>query len=149
MSAAPLLRFRHEQTILEAGRGNALQACVASALGVADLARVPNFVEQPDYMAALNAFLEGYAPRLALVKVDLSKAAQPEEGNAPRLPLPTAAGTLCILVGKSPRGEHKHCVLARVAPDGSTLHIEHDPFPLGGGLRAPYAWAGFFALRLD
>jgi hypothetical protein len=143
------LRYIHFQTVVDAGRGNALQACVATALGVRDLSLVPNFIEAPDYMASLSGFLELNVPRLAFVKVDLSKLLQPDPGQSSRLSLSTAPGTLCVLVGRSPRGEHKHCVLGRVAEDGCTIKVVHDPFPQGGGVVAPYSWAGFFVLRLD
>ena len=36
---------RHKQTVFEHGKGNALQACIATVLGVAELGEVPNFIE--------------------------------------------------------------------------------------------------------
>jgi len=143
------------QTTTEANNGNALQACVATALGSSRLEDVPNFIEAPDYMAALNDFLGRNVPKLSLIKVDVSTSSTNASGERERateakarLPFGSAAQTLCILTGKSPRGDHKHCVVARVDDDGFGLSIVHDPHPDGSGLEAPFGWAGFFALRL-
>lgn len=122
-----------KQTILEAGRGNALQACVASLLELS-LEDVPNFLESPDYLESLNQWLSLRSQ--AFLKVDLTDG---------RLPYPAAAGLLCLLAGPSPRGTHRHVVLGRTLknPAGG-FEILHDPFPEAGNLAGPPQWAGFF-----
>ena len=47
------------QDDFSAGSGNALQACVASVLEL-PMGDVPNFIAQPSYLDALNAFLAGF-----------------------------------------------------------------------------------------
>ena len=122
---------RVDQTEFEANKGNALQACVASALNL-PLDQVPNFLADPKgYLTAINQFL---APRnLGFVKVALN------EGK-PVFPSP-GAHFMCILTGKSPRGGHKHCVLA--AMDNEGFHLLHDPHP-SREMITNYEWAGLF-----
>lgn len=110
--------------------GNALQACVASILEM-ELATVPNFIKQTDYLDALNAFLA--ARGLCFLKVDLAAAGA--------LPFKTGP-TLCVAAGPSPRGDFKHAVVARV--EGVQVVPVHDPHPQGGMLAGPAVWAGFF-----
>jgi hypothetical protein len=55
-------------------------------------------------------------------------------------------GVLCILAGKSPRGDHKHCVVGVIDPKSgceTSLTVIHDPHPDGTGLD-DFQWAGFF-----
>lgn len=120
------------QTDFTAARGNALQACVASIFDTA-LDDVPNFIEAPDYAAAISAWLE---PRgVVFLKVPLTSG---------ELPFATP-GALCILAGPSPRGSHKHAVVARA--NGVAFEIVHDPHPDGTGLAGAPQWAGFFVMR--
>ncbi|MBI40836.1 MAG: hypothetical protein CMF59_14660 [Leptospiraceae bacterium] len=121
------------QTEWEGGRGNALQACIASIMEQ-ELAAVPNFIEAPDYLDSLNQFLSQY--RMAFLKVTL------ESG---RLPFP-ADGILCVLAGPSPRGSHRHIIVARTS--GVEFQPLHDPHPAGGNLAGDPVWAGFI-LPLD
>eukprot|EP00667_Euglena_gracilis_P029413 EG_transcript_38921 len=121
------------QTDFSPGTGNALQACVATVLSL-PLADVPNFIAAPDYLAALQEFLRPH--RLAFLKVSLTP-----EGRL-LFPLP-GAQPVCLLTGKSPRGDHKHVVVAQVV-DGSSFQTLHDPHPDGRGLDGALAWAGFF-----
>jgi len=130
----------HLQTVLEAGKGNALQACVATLLGVRRMEDVPDFVKEKGsaYMEALDEFLDNNFPKLALVKVDLVEE---------KLKFRVATGTRCLLAGKSPRGDHKHVVIATIASDGVSFHFLHDPHPNGGNLDLPLAWAGFLCCK--
>jgi len=130
--AAPSLS-RVRQTILEAPHGNALQACVASLLGL-PLEAVPNFVATTDYWAAMRAHAASVGP-LTLLKLSLDDGA---------LPFACSPGTLCVARGASPRGPHGHVIVAAVAPDGRHLEEVHDPWPDGGGLAGPAAWAAFY-----
>ena len=55
-------------------KGDALQACFASLLDV-PMADVPNFLAEPDYVAAIQAYLR---PRdLAFVRLDFDNGAAP------------------------------------------------------------------------
>ncbi len=120
------------QTNFTASRGNALQACVASIFDTS-LADVPNFIEAPDYAAAINAWLESRG--LAFLKVALTSG---------KLQF-AVDHALCILAGPSPRGSHKHAVVARTR--GMDFELAHDPHPDGTGLAGPANWAGFFVMR--
>ena len=80
------------QTELLPPHGNALQACVASLLGVA-LDTVPNFVEHADYWRAMLDHADSCG--LSLLKLPLA--------NEGRLPFESVPGTLCIARGESPR----------------------------------------------
>lgn len=152
--AHPHVRIGHMQTDFSAGAGNALQACIATMLGRETLKEVPNFVAEggADYMDFVNEFLSKNTPPLALVKVPL--------GPDGKLPHPVAPGTRCVLVGKSPRGDFKHAVVATVTegsraggPQGpsfqshNTLACVHDPHPDGSNVEAPHSWAGFICLK--
>ena len=91
------------QTLFDPGHGNALQAAVASVFGLPLLA-VPNFLTDPaGYDSGMRTFLtpSGFAPRKLLLG-----------GNGEALPA-AAVGRLCLLRGKSPRGDHGHVVVAR------------------------------------
>ncbi|CAJ1354291.1 unnamed protein product [Effrenium voratum] len=99
-----------KQTILEAGKGNALQAAVASVVRVA-LEEVPNFIEDPSgYEQACQTWL---APRKLAMRKMLLEANQLPADEAQR-----CVGLLCILRGVSPRGDHGHVVVARVIEKG-------------------------------
>lgn len=153
------------QTITEAGKGNALQACVASMLDL-DITAVPDVLADPrGYAVAIEEVLRPLG--LTLLKVPLDAKGQ--------LPFATGTSTLCLLAGPSPRGSHKHVIVARVtaprvddlaaaagdaATDsnvalsapvllGTDFELAHDPFVGGEGLGGPGQWAGFFTRRLD
>ena len=125
------------QTIMEAGKGNALQACVASFF---DCENVDVADPGKNYLQSINTWLSSRHPDLGFVKFEL-------QDN--RLPFPTRSGTLVCVAGLSPRGDHKHVALARVtgAPDelGLNLEVVHDPFPdaLTPYLRT-FEWVGMF-----
>ena len=122
------------QTDFSVGSGNALQACIATILDI-ELNETPNFIADPaGYMASLHTFLHsrGYT---------FLKLATP--GN--KLPVAGSWGALCVAAGGSPRGEHKHVVVAQVdCEDGRTLRCIHDPHPDGRGITEHQeSWAGF------
>lgn len=117
------------QTDFSPARGNALQACVASIFNE-DLANVPNFIEAPDYLFALNQWLA--KRELVFLKVALADGELAFE-------TPKA---VCLLAGPSPRGDFKHVIVARTA--GKGFESMHDPHPDAAGLAGPPVWAGFF-----
>ena len=123
------------QTILEAPHGNALQACVASLLGL-PMNDVPNFVEAEDYWESLLT----HAGTLGLTVLKIPLVAG-------RLPFPSVPGTRCIARGESPRGTYGHVIVAIVGPDGLSLVPIHDPHPDGGFLAGPAAWVAVYGGR--
>ena len=62
-----------------------------------------------------------------------------------RLAFPPPPGALCLLAGPSPRGAHKHVVVARVSHEG-LLEPSHDPHPDGTMLAGEAEWAGLFVV---
>lgn len=104
-------------------KGNCFQACVASILEL-PLQQVSNFcVDYPeDWWDQL---------RLWLVRYDLCPVCvwvPPKWQGEGELPLWDLPETHYILGGKSPRGDHKHSVVA-YAED-----LAHDPHETGDGL---------------
>ena len=123
----------HLQTDTTPSHGNALQACVASLLGL-EMEAVPNFVAAPEgYWDAM--MVHAATLGLSLLKVPLTNG---------KLGFASNPSTRCIARGDSPRGAHGHVVLAAVAPDGVSLQDVHDPHPAGGFLASPAAWAAFY-----
>ncbi len=106
-----------DQTVFTVPGGNCFSACVASLLEI-PLSDVPYFMGDgpPD-----DSF-DWFAPFLEWLRARGWWA----------IPLPVGNGWkpegLCILSGKSPRGNHDHCVVAR------GLDIVHDPHPSRDGL---------------
>ena len=102
-------------------RGNALQACVASLFGQ-PLSNVPNFIAaKGGYERAIKRYLEGH--KYFMVKRALG-------GGISRLEsLKLFKGQLCIVRGKSPRGDFGHVVIARIRADASGFDMIHDPHP--------------------
>ena len=91
----------HTQTDTTPSRGNALQACVASLLGL-EMEAVPNFVAAPEgYWDAMLAHAASLG--LSLIKVPLTDG---------RFAFPSVPRTRCLARGDSPRGAHGHVVLA-------------------------------------
>lgn len=125
------------QDNFDPGRGNALQAAAASILGLT-LDQVPNFIEMPGgYGAAISDFCQSSG--MTAKKIILSSDDDENEKN-----LNIYEGNLCILRGKSPRGEFGHVVVARWS--GSKFVMVHDPHPEGTFLDASdtYGWCMFF-----
>eukprot|EP01006_Ploeotia_vitrea_P017853 TRINITY_DN49086_c0_g2_i1.p1 TRINITY_DN49086_c0_g2~~TRINITY_DN49086_c0_g2_i1.p1 ORF type:complete len:160 (+),score=16.45 TRINITY_DN49086_c0_g2_i1:45-482(+) len=118
------------QDDFKAGSGNALQACVASILE-RDLASVPNFIKSENYMTALHEYLQPLG--LTFIKIVLKDG---------KLENPVAKDTLCLLAGKSPRGDHRHVVVGKGS--GTDLEEVFDPHPDNTGLDGPFMWAGLF-----
>ena len=135
------LARRHHQTDFTAGRGNALQACVASLFDCETIEQVPNFIAAPDYWAAMCAHAS--SRRLSWSKVPLD-----EVGRLPSA-ISSDVGQLCLVRGTSPRGAHGHVVIGAVAGDGRSLRLVHDPHPDGTFLEGPPIWAAFYAAALE
>ena len=143
--STPRLRYRSVlQDDFRPGRGNALQACVASLFGL-ELEDVPNFITLPEgYEKAIRAFCA--ARRVTCEKMAVEDI--PE----------TFDGRMCILRGASPRGYFGHVVVARyVGSCDTSLHkmvltgngafrLVHDPHPEGTFLDEGEGcgWALFF-----
>lgn len=53
---------------------------------------------------------------------------------------PPTEGMLCIVSGKSPRGDHKHAVVAKTHYDTHPFSVVHDPY--GSTINLPYAIDG-------
>lgn len=99
------------------GKGNALQAAVASIFGL-DLSKVPNFIEMPEgYEAAIRTFCHDHGS-------DCIKIALGDGGSEC---LSEHNGKLCILRGKSPRGDFGHVVVAK--REEGAFEMMHDPHP--------------------
>ena len=130
------------QDNFEPGKGNALQAAVASLLGL-PLHSVPNFIAAPSYEDALRDFLTPKGLRFEKIPLgpDLEASRHLPDGAA------KPPGTTCVLRGTSPRGPHGHVVVAVVGSDARSLSIVHDPHPEASGLSAehPWGWALFLA----
>ena len=146
------------QDDISPAKGNALQAAVASILGM-PLSEVPNFIAMEEgYEAAIARFyhqghrggadgrvcakltLEGSrgsngeertsyeASGIMYLRPDQSKP--DEASNFPCTVPDEYNGKLCILRGKSPRGEFGHVVVARHV-SGGKFDMVHDPHPDG------------------
>jgi|EP01082_Thalassiosira_pseudonana_P000678 hypothetical protein len=116
------------------GKGNALQAAVASLFGLT-LMEVPNFIEMPDgYEAAIREFSQRRGFECIKIALGDSKKAADEY-----------VGKHCILRGKSPRGNFGHVVVARYS-NGNGFEMVHDPHPEENFLDTSesYGWCMFF-----
>lgn len=119
------------------GSGNALQAAVASALGLPGLEGVPNFVAAPEgYEASLVAWLKKRG--LGFAKLQLDSDSRLPAGEE------RAAGLACIVRGTSPRGNFGHVVVGHIGRDGRTVEMAHDPHPDGQMLQPPLVWCALF-----
>lgn len=101
------------QTNFEPGKGNCLQACVASILEL-PLGEVPNFALEPDWSYGISKFVSEYGLSICIID-------RKEDGLLGR----GMPGCYSIVTGKSPRRDVHHAV---VAFDGELVH---DPF-MGG-----------------
>lgn len=127
------------------GRGNALQAAVASVLGL-QLTEVPNFIASPEgYELSIQQFCFDHGRYASLkynLKHDTLGADLWEKYN----------GKFCLLRGKSPRGDFGHVVVARKIQniddrlDVSAFEMVHDPHPDETFLdrTEPFGWCIFF-----
>jgi hypothetical protein len=133
------------------GRGNALQAAVASIFGL-DLGTVPNFVVLPEgYETAIENFCKERCGTSVKLKL------QQQGDDTTTATIDRYEGQLCLLRGKSPRGDHGHVVVARRIVQGecgeSTDNVRtggfemiHDPHPDETFLdeNEPFGWCMFF-----
>ncbi|CAB9523757.1 expressed unknown protein [Seminavis robusta] len=116
------------------GKGNALQACVASLFDQ-PLDEVPNFIELDcGYEQGIQDYLQQNKSSYTAVKK------KPSNDNTDN-----DTGKLCILRGKSPRGDFGHVIVARVVEGGdkeTTFTPVHDPHPEGTFLdnSEPFGW---------
>ena len=94
-------------------KGNALQACVASLFGQ-PLNDVPNFIAlECGYQQGIERYVQ--QSDFSVMKKICSEIINEDEGK------------LCILRGKSPRGDFGHVVVARIVKGG--FEMAHDPHP--------------------
>ena len=124
------------------GRGNALQAAVASIFGL-ELASVPNFVELSEgYESAIQSFCRDRDDRTSMVKIKLTSAGEEIEDADQH----QYGGKLCILRGKSPRGDFGHVVVARRNSKVGGFEMIHDPHPNETFLdeSEKFGWCMFF-----
>jgi hypothetical protein len=98
-------------------KGNALQAAVASMFGL-QLHDVPNFIESPiGYESAITQFHKQLGGKQCSKIMKLDHEIPEKYDN-----------TLCLLRGKSPRGNFGHVVVARHISKGN-FEMIHDPHP--------------------
>jgi hypothetical protein len=114
--------------------GNCFAACVASLLEL-PLGSVPNFCVLSNYESLgesewFDAFL-WWLGELGWSYVELY-ASYKEMAN----------GQLCILTGKSPRGDFKHCVVGRF--EDGVIYEVFDPHPSDDGLDGKVEQYGLF-----
>lgn len=125
---------RVHQDDFSPAKGNALQACVASLLGHQSLQDVPNFIAlECGYEQGIRDYFHE-TTKYAVVKKSCRDVSSENEN-----------GKLCILRGKSPRGDFGHVVVARVV-DNNTFEMIHDPHPDGTFLdpSEEYGWYMMF-----
>jgi hypothetical protein len=121
------------QTDFTPSKGNALQACIATILKL-ELEKVPNFIAQTeDIYDSLRKFLASYG--LGFMKIML------EDGNLPFAP--GGDRTICLLAGDSPRGSHRHVVVAELAQGSTKPAPIFDPHPSAHYLNS-HTWVGLF-----
>jgi hypothetical protein len=94
-------------------KGNALQACVASLFGQ-PLKDVPNLIAlECGYQQGIEQYVR--ESKLKAIKKMCNEISKEDDGK------------LCILRGKSPRGDFGHVVVARIVEGG--FEMVHDPHP--------------------
>lgn len=109
------------QTDFSPGKGNALQAAVASIFGL-DLSKVPNFIEMPEgYEVSIGTFCQDRGSES--IKITLGRGKSDSSSDI----LSEYNGKLCILRGKSPRGNFGHVVVAK--RENGVFQMMHDPHP--------------------
>jgi hypothetical protein len=124
--------------------GNALQACIASIFGQSSIHTVPNFITlKCGYEKGIQDYLQDTNYSLRKEPFDLliqNKNCKLNHDN----------GKICIVRGKSPRGEFGHVVVARIRNDGGVDMI-HDPHPDGTFLdeKESFGWYMVFDPKLE
>ena len=122
-----------KQTDFTPGKGNALQACIATALGLS-LEQVPNFIDLPgDFYTHLRRFLAERG--LGFMKIVL------EENEIFKMPFDPGQA-VCLIAGKSPRGSHKHICVGKIE-DGVPIML-FDPHPDDTFIEGNPVWIGMF-----
>lgn len=115
-------------------KGNALQAAVASIFDLS-LDEVPNFIQSPDgYESAIKTFYKQREPDGQCIKIVFTKDIIQN----------VYLDRICILRGKSPRGDFGHVVVARYTK--GSFEMIHDPHPDGTFLdkSESFGWCLFF-----
>lgn len=147
-------------------RGNALQAAVASIFGLV-LQDVPNFIDAPEgYDASIRSFYQeiisddeeddrvGLCTKIQLeqssssdnnlyIEKKAKEEGQDDEKDANKLD--GFVDRICVLRGKSPRGNFGHVVVARYKKGGE-FEMIHDPHPQNTFLdmSESFGWCMFF-----
>jgi len=102
------------QTRFGREKGNCFEACIASVLEIPiDVIPVLSQYLDSDWWRELRSWM--HARGWTLLAIDYPNQSGPDP-------------SMCIAIGKSPRGSHRHAVV------WSSDRIVHDPFPQGGGL---------------
>ena len=162
------------------GHGNALQATVATIFGL-QLIDVPNFIDMPDgtgYESAIQQFCCHKQKRRSMIKIKIhDNAGSDKDDGADKMIVTNPIllsneydNQLCILRGKSPRGNFGHVVVARKRSvqeeegvvvngsnnnkdnsddnDDSMFEMIHDPHPDGTFLdgNEKFGWCMFFVV---
>ena len=129
-----------DQTLFGEAEGNYQAACLASILEL-PLDRVPNFCGDPPrthaWQKAQNEWLAFYG--LVILTVELR-----DDGQLPSMNF-LVDGVICIVSGKSPRGDFDHAVVGRyrLSTNRHWLEYIHDPHPSRHFLPKPRS-VGFF-----
>ncbi|GFH45844.1 hypothetical protein CTEN210_02318 [Chaetoceros tenuissimus] len=123
------------QNNFDPGKGNALQAAVASIFGLT-LQDVPNFIEMPNgYETEIKDFCSQGGVLADKIPFTIDMYTRKEQH----------IGALCLLRGKSPRGDFGHVIVARFTSSG--FDFVHDPHPENSMLDIGenFGWCMFFS----
>lgn len=114
-------------------KGNALQACVASLFGQ-PLKDVPNFIAlECGYQQGIEQYVQ--ESKLDAIKKMCDEISKVDEGK------------LCILRGKSPRGDFGHAVVARIVK--GAFEMVHDPHPDDTFLDSQEAYGWYMLFKME
>lgn len=131
LSNDPAKVFQHD---FSPAKGNALQACVAS-LFHQELSQVPNFITlECGYEQGIQDYLKRNSVYTA-IKNKLPAIPAGDEGN------------LCILRGKSPRGDFAHVVVAKIV--NGKFSMVFDPHPDGLYLDTSEEFGWYMVFKKD
>lgn len=124
------------QTIFGDRVGNCFPACIASLLEVP----LENLAINPDEQTWLETTQEALKPHgLFYLEVRLDVAVN--------YPMYAMKDRLCVMTGKSPRGDFWHSVVARIGhndADNTVIYeLVHDPHPSGRGIEGNPKALGF------
>jgi len=129
------------QTMFTPEKGNALQACASSILGL-PLDLVPNFIEDP------NGYWSSMTTHAASLALGLQKSLLGDGmlSSSENVVLP-AEGCLCFVRGTSPRGAHGHVICGVLNVDRS-VSLLHDPHPSAAFLDGEAIWVAVYTTML-